>query len=246
MKFAKSLMAVALFASAGAASASINQGSTDLTREAYLSVYDSVQAKTFDLDLGITLADLIANVSNAAYTKSFDLSSYANWNAFAANLNAGSTVYSIAAARSSKTVITLANETVDFFSSTSAAIPTATAVNNHAGEINVGMGGIPAENLSKLVADTDTPLTGQYNNFNSIFGVVSAAQASIAYGSEAKFWFLNGAIETPFANVWKLSGNTLTLSAATPAAVPLPAAVWMFGAGLMGVLRLNRRKSVEA
>lgn len=29
-----------------------------------------------------------------------------------------------------------------------------------------------------------------------------------------------------------------------PAAVPLPAAVWMFGAGLMGLLRLNRRRSL--
>jgi len=29
-------------------------------------------------------------------------------------------------------------------------------------------------------------------------------------------------------------------------AVPLPAAVWMFGAGLMGMLHLNRRKSIAA
>jgi hypothetical protein len=28
--------------------------------------------------------------------------------------------------------------------------------------------------------------------------------------------------------------------------VQLPAAVWMFGAGLMGVLRLNRRKAIQA
>ena len=38
-----------------------------------------------------------------------------------------------------------------------------------------------------------------------------------------------------------LSGNTLSFQQA--AAVPLPAAVWMFGAGLMGVLRANRRKA---
>jgi hypothetical protein len=40
-----------------------------------------------------------------------------------------------------------------------------------------------------------------------------------------------------------LAGNTLTFAAPAVAAVPLPAAVWLFGAGLMGVLRLNRRKS---
>jgi len=36
----------------------------------------------------------------------------------------------------------------------------------------------------------------------------------------------------------------IKLSAAGLTAVPLPAAVWMFGAGLMGLLRLNRRKAV--
>jgi hypothetical protein len=43
-----------------------------------------------------------------------------------------------------------------------------------------------------------------------------------------------------------LAGNTLSYAPAAVSAVPLPAAVWMFGAGLMGVLRLNRRKSVQA
>lgn len=32
----------------------------------------------------------------------------------------------------------------------------------------------------------------------------------------------------------------------TPAAVPVPAAVWMFGTGLMGLLGINRRKSAMA
>ena len=42
---------------------------------------------------------------------------------------------------------------------------------------------------------------------------------------------------------FNLSGNALAFTPAVTA-VPLPAAVWLFGAGLMGVLRLNRRKSV--
>jgi len=36
------------------------------------------------------------------------------------------------------------------------------------------------------------------------------------------------------------------LAYTAPSAVPVPAAVWMFGAGLMSMLGLTRRKSVAA
>ena len=51
----------------------------------------------------------------------------------------------------------------------------------------------------------------------------------------------SGVVFTQFAGMYNLNlaAGTLTYSA-----VPLPAAVWMFGAGLMGVLRLTRRKSM--
>lgn len=39
------------------------------------------------------------------------------------------------------------------------------------------------------------------------------------------------------------AGLSFTAAGAPVSSVPLPAAVWMFGAGLMGVLRLNRRKA---
>ena len=51
----------------------------------------------------------------------------------------------------------------------------------------------------------------------------------------------SGVVFTQFAGMYNLNlaAGTLTYSA-----VPLPAAVWMFGAGLMGVLRFTRRKSM--
>jgi len=47
---------------------------------------------------------------------------------------------------------------------------------------------------------------------------------------------------------WSLTLNNGigTLAYTAPSAVPVPAAVWMFGAGLMGMLGLTRRKSVTA
>jgi len=69
-------------------------------------------------------------------------------------------------------------------------------------------------------------------------------------GTDASFfWFKKNA--TGSANLfeqlasWNFSvnGNGIGTLVYAPTAVPLPAAVWLFGAGLMGVLRATRRKS---
>jgi hypothetical protein len=43
-----------------------------------------------------------------------------------------------------------------------------------------------------------------------------------------------------YAATWLLAGNTLTFG--TPAPVPIPAAVYLFGSGLIGLVGLARRK----
>jgi len=256
MKFSKTLLAAALFATAGAANAGIAKGNTDATREAYISVYDSVQALTYNLDLGISLAELIANVNNDDYRLTYDLSGDSNWQNFTQNLNAGSTVYSIATGRSDKLVVTL-QEPVASPQSPAGSQVSPTAVDNHAGEINVRTGETASENLSTLVSDLDTPQTGQYNNFMDLFGTKSIANASIPFGTEAAFYFIQGTNRANrqfgaddglgFAGGtgrWLLAGNTLSYTAAAP--VPVPAAIWMFGAGLLSMLGFNRRKAVAA
>jgi hypothetical protein len=64
------------------------------------------------------------------------------------------------------------------------------------------------------------------------------------------FWLLqnqNTSIRTPVPNVvssigtWSLSGNTLAYTSASASAVPLPATVWIFLSGLLGVMGLKRR-----
>lgn len=42
------------------------------------------------------------------------------------------------------------------------------------------------------------------------------------------------------------SGSTPPVIVPNPSSVPLPGSVWMFGAGLTGLLRLNRRRSLSA
>lgn len=121
---------------------------------------------------------------------------------------------------------------------------------------------------SYIIADQPfDPLNpqGQYNNPSSgnpsdLFGSASTLAGNVGLGLDTNVFFTSQEIlRDPDGNPTGISttDNTifnvgaLNLSAAgvltfTPAGVsevPLPAAVWMFGAGLMGVLRLTRRKA---
>jgi hypothetical protein len=247
-QFSKSVLAATLLVAAGAANASINNlNNTD--SEAYLSVYDKSQDLTFTLDLGVSMSTLISKIADGSYQLHYDLSSNDMWNTFAANMDASKTVYGVAVGFNQRILITGANE-IKKFTTIASASAVGIAVKNRAGEINGGqLADNPgqtvsnyAANLSSLVYGADTPKTGQHNNFNSIFGVVSAANANIAYGEWGDFWYYNGiAAHTLAANKWQLSGNELKFSA-----VPVPAAVWMFGTGLMAMFGLNRRKAAKA
>jgi hypothetical protein len=246
-QFSKSVLAATLLVAAGAANASINNlNGTD--SEAYLSVYDKSQDLTFTLDLGVSMSTLISKIADGSYQLHYDLSSNDMWNTFAGSMDASQTVYGVAVGFAQRTLITGVNE-IKKFTTISSASAVGIAVKNRAQEINGGqltdnpgeVIGNYAANLSSLVYGADTPKTGQHNNFNSIFGVVSAANANIAYGVAGDFWYYNGTqAHTLAAGKWLLSGNELSY------VVPVPAAVWMFGTGLMAMFGLNRRKAAKA
>jgi hypothetical protein len=124
-----------------------------------------------------------------------------------------------------------------------------------------------------VISQTDAALTGQangYNPFNVGWNFGNGVTPAAAWGTDNNFYegvthlgtvtTVKGPKTTVTPGVALLAQSDINLIGAfnlgtngllhyTPAAVsavPLPAAVWMFGAGLMGVLRLNRRKSAQA
>lgn len=249
-QFSKTVLAAALFVAAGAANASISTTSTG--SEAFLSVYDKSQQLTFTLDLGVTFADLLGNIGNAAYINNFDLSADANWAAFSANLDATQTFYSVAVANGAKQFAT-GSTTPNAWASLTTAANGGTAVKVHVGQINVGQLadnpgetiGNTAANLSSLVSDADTAKTGQHNQdkpASNLWGSNDSWNTNIAFGTSGDFWYLDGK-KDPTLSAFKftLSGNFLVASEVSN--VPVPAAVWMFGTGLMAMFGLNRRKS---
>jgi hypothetical protein len=140
------------------------------------------------------------------------------------------------------------------------------SIDAHAKEINLGLTGT---NSSSLIQDIPaSPVIGQAN---TPAGTLASLWAGIkenptqSYGLATNLFFagssmvtvagargttkqVEGVTATDIVNVgqFTLANNALSFAAPGVTPVPLPAAVWMFGAGLMGVLRLNRRKSVAA
>lgn len=248
--FAKTMVAAALLAGAGSANASIqNNGGGD--NEAYLSAYDISTGKTFTLDTGVTYNTLVANVSNSAYSLNFDLSADSNWVNFITGAKTSVIKYVVAVGNTTDFGAAITGAPLVTSSSLFFGLDTAAAIQTHATDINGKIGVInPVANLSTLVLDGESGNTvGQHGDAASVWGGWGQdPQAS--YGQAVGFQLgqmdqvTGDNIPTTFAGQWKLAANALTFSAPPVASVPLPAAVWMFGAGLMGVLRLNRRKSL--
>lgn len=252
MKFAKTLMAAGLLAAAGSANASIEKDAFGLN-EAFLSAYDVTTGKTFTLDTGVSYDTLVANVSNAAYSLNYDLSADANWTNFITGASTSVIKYLVAVGNPNTGAAITGAPLVDGLSTAGVyfAMQTAEAITAHATAINGKIGVINAvDNLSTLVLDgEDGNRVGQHGDAASVWGGwIQDPQA--AYGQAVGFQLgvmnqeTGENIPTTFAGQWKLAGNSLSFAAPAVATVPLPAAVWMFGAGLMGVLRLNRRKSM--
>ena len=279
-QFNKTLIAAALMvagsATANASIVSSTFGDTS-TNEAYLVAYDSAvvnadatKGRTYNLNLGVTFAQLSAG-NYTGLTK--DLSSDANWTTFSTGMTS-SAVYTVVDG-------SLANHGA-FVSGDSTAPQanpndptqlifesTALKIDQHAGEINVGLAAGANSSLIKQQPDDFTgqadhtlaglPFAGTWtglNSFNNLIAVGSTAQfykGSFSFDTTTDFTGLgdfgtNVTLQSDITNIgaFTLAGNSLTFAPAAVSAVPLPAAVWMFGAGLMGVLRLNRRKSVQA
>jgi hypothetical protein len=108
-----------------------------------------------------------------------------------------------------------------------------------------------------LVATNDTMVTNFTKSVNANDAEINQVLAAGSYlvtefgsGITALGTLLSqGFTGTPgftgaYTYTLNLNGNVAGLVATTaPAAVPLPAAVWMFGSGLMGFLGLSKRKS---
>jgi hypothetical protein len=278
------LVAAALVLSAGTAGASIlavaddNHGVTPsinegANNEAFLSVYDPNQGKTFVQDLGTTWSTLDGLKANSNPGLSYDLSSMdggTNWTIFKNGItNPNAVNYAVIASDMGQNISVTGNQPFD---QTGRSYANGDTVNNLS--VTVGQRATNyddpnqspnyALNSSYVISNSNDPRFASHEPFPGVpaggtsVGVWGGwSNPSLFSGNTAVAFNPNGVYghvvgfqwghDTGAANqfgtyaaTWLLAGNTLTFG--TPAPVPIPAAVYLFGSGLAGIAAFARRK----
>lgn len=253
----KLIAAAALFAVAGQASASIANG-TSGNGELFLSVYDTSTLTSYTRDLGITMNDFIASgnttnlsfAANSLLTSNITLSnSTVRWNVAALDVTG------------------YGKDGFRFLSTTNASLATVKTTTNSAA--TGGMAGV--DNYVKAVdASIDNiAVNSSYVN-TSANGLAyfdagfrkdwlgnAKFDSTALVGQSLGFFYitpsssagLSKVLATQFAGTagnaaWTLGANgDLSYKVAAPAAVPVPAAAWLLGSGLLGLVGVARRKA---
>ena len=245
MKFLAASVALVV---SGAANAAMVTGSGGTDGELFLSVWDQVGQQSYHLDLGVSVLDIYGNPTN---TLSYDLSTDANFSGFMGNTGL---IYMVSAANTVSTdfatwgFMATSSEGIDAVTTYSSAgyFPinnTQARISNFAIQLNgidVGTATDTAGNYSAVATEGEPAYFGDanwgVNMGGNSFTSAQTVDSSIAFYGVG----LPGGLAsvTEFDNVWTMtSDGSLTYSA-----VPVPAAVWLFGSGLIGLVGVARRR----
>lgn len=256
----KLITAASCLAAASFANAAIEDGANGLGNPAngiggefILSVWDVSASTSYTLDLGGSTKTFD---SNGSYT--YDFTNDANWQEFAATMEGDDIYWDVAAsdrmdtnAQNDNGFMTTAKVGADdnvtglqigLYNSMQSA------VEMYAYTID-GLDDNYAENKSYFLSGGDNAgNTGVWGSFN---GMVDWAQAQYGVDTEMEFWQMTSdvtyvrnrpfplAVHNKLAGTWTLADGQLTYSTA---AIPVPAAVWLFGSALAGLVGVSRRR----
>ncbi len=232
--------------------------------ELFLTAFDAVGKQSYSRDLGIYETAMVANPSQ---TLSFDLNTLdtnapdTNWATFISTGNKGvGVVYTVTAANIDPTiptsvgfVTTSPSAAADIYQSVqsySMLINSTQSINSFAQDSNAAAGQTAvntwADNNSSRSVPGDT---GYFDKTPAVWGINDGGKTFLTIGQIGSSVAFYSALATPplgvgavtkLPNVWKLDpAGRLTYSA-----VPVPAALWLFGSGILGLASIGRRRKV--
>jgi len=259
MKMKTIAAAVVLAATTGVANAAIVTGA-DTDGELFLSVFDPSGEISYHKDLGITVSQF--NTDDSSF-RSFDLASDANFAGFLGQTDlrysiagANNVTYSTIEELQTYGLMTTSSQTAqqvdDRFISQGSIDQMMSRVTTQAALLNVRTGG-PYSGSNGGENGTAVALIGQQGYYDVAgWGDVNGTPgfyASADIGTAVSFYQVNvsdvdfiSAVETQMGDWLLTTDGTLTYGTAPVSAVPVPAAVWLFGSGLLGLVGVARRK----
>lgn len=262
----KALVAVTAMAIGAQAQAAINSdaATVDGSGELFLSVVDRGPVpKSYILDLGVTAATFLASDS-ASYSLSFAADS--NLTSFLASAT-GTVSWNLAAGHA---VSDWTSNNYGYMSTAPTALIANTntpqgftGIGNALGQIdiytasaNLALTGAAKTDMSINTSVTVNSSSNAFYDFGTWGDTWSNSHSTEAtLGSSMAFYLVAGDYSADpeagnvsrvqqFSGEWTLASNgLLTYSTATPPTVPVPAAVWLLGSALIGMVGVARRKS---
>jgi hypothetical protein len=252
----KMIVAAVALVAAGSANAALTNANGSTGSALFIEAWDTVSGVGFVQDLGqtfqsgLTLGSLSVNLDSASFASLLgtDTTGAAlNWHVFAsADFDQTYSGYGILT-----TVSTTPGAGFRIDAGQLQSLQIAEA--SHLALINATLGTASFKNI----ASSDSAFGG--NNGGAYYGnFIGGNSAKTGFGALDFYSYTNdpdtfALVETKLNGAaggdhqFKLASNgTLTFNAATASAVPLPAAAWLFGSGLLGLVGIGRRRNKQA
>ncbi|MCG8671937.1 MAG: VPLPA-CTERM sorting domain-containing protein [Pseudomonadales bacterium] len=247
MKLKALAAAVALTAVAGTANAGWDSGSgvpfnpvADGNGELLLLAWNDTNSVI--QDLGTSYMEFFNNFGNGSYEQSYSLdaafgglSGDVSYSIFAANNPLGFADAATVAAAGFMVTTNVAGPSVNSFSYDDVLNKTASGLAN-----NIGDPSAESENNATAAVSGEAAYAGAATTYGALLLDSVAFDVTALAGESLYMWAFQGTdTTTQAAGQWNidLGQGTLTYSA-----VPVPAAVWLFASGLLGLGAISRRK----
>lgn len=256
----KVLVAAMALAATGTANAAIQVTSSNPAVDGglFLSVINPAatesNSQSFHMNLNVLSLDMLSHISDTSYTLSYDLNALSGgmWSTFA-NADNGGADMRFMVTGGSNILSGTTRETLPNFLSTGQADPITGKFDTY-NDITAANNSMytQAANLNSLAGGGDYAVAdygqiGYYDNplywgdFGKGLGSIAPLSGSV--GTSLAMYDIYTVTPTSnasaqFAGVWTLSQSGML----TYSAVPVPAAVWLFGSGLVGLAGIARRR----
>jgi hypothetical protein len=254
MKLKLIAMAIAMAASAQASAAIMTPIGGAGTNEVTFNIWDPTTQNSYTQDLGVTFNTFLANLNNASYTLNFAIDGAVYNEAFAGS-NAADLIWDVSVASalaldySNYTDFGLIGTSKTSFTLNDNALNGAITAHDY---LATAMRGVnPADtNTADNNAYHGTVDNGAYVGTSAIWGTNwkgTPVNNTASIGEDMGFYYIQSDIITltpttyAAANNWSFDGSTISYGAVS--AVPVPAAAWLFGSGLIGLVGVARRKN---